>query len=111
MNTFPEAAKRRTESLIRALQTIVKKDPEQEVMGMALPVFDAVIEAIKDELGRDNPVVAAVAGVISADMISSGEPIRAADALLVAEMLDAEIGPRPMPSVRVSTLSRGDRRR
>jgi hypothetical protein len=94
---------------MRALEEVVKKDPEQEVMGMALPVFDAVIEAIKDELGKDNPVVAAIAGVISADMIGAGEPVRAADALLVAQMLDAEIGPRPMPTVRVGTISRGDR--
>jgi hypothetical protein len=33
--------------------------------------------------------------VISAETIRLGEPVRAADALLVAEQLDAAIGPRP----------------
>lgn len=92
---YPDKAKDRVVALIEALETIIKKDPEQEVQGMALPVFDAVLEAIKDDIGRDNPVVAAVAGIISPDTIAGGMPIRAADALLVAKMLDAELGRRP----------------
>jgi hypothetical protein len=73
-----------------------KRDPEQEVGAFALRVFDAVIEAIKADVGRDNPVVAAIAGVILPESIATGEPIRAADGLLVAKMLDAEIGPQPI---------------
>jgi hypothetical protein len=93
---YPRKAKDRVVALVDALQTLTKRDPDQEVGGMALPVFDAVIEAIKDDIGRDNPVVASVAGVISPETIAAGDPIRAADALLVAKMLDAEIGPYPM---------------
>jgi hypothetical protein len=93
---YPYKAKQRVTALIDALETLQKRDPEQEVGGIALPVFDAVVEAIKDDIGRDNPIVAAVAGIISPETIEAGQPIRAADALVVARMLDAEIGPRPI---------------
>ena len=64
---------------------------------MALPVLDAVIEGIKRDLG-DDPVVQAIAGVISPEVIAMGEPILAVDALFVAEQLDAAIGePPPRP--------------
>jgi hypothetical protein len=88
-------AKQHVEGLIEGLDTILQRDPDQEVGGMALPVLDAVVEAIKDDIGRDNPVVKAVAGVISPETIEAWEPIRTADALIVAKMLDAEIGRRP----------------
>jgi hypothetical protein len=94
--SYPRKAKDRVEALIEALKTIIERDPEQEVTGLALPVLDAVVEAIKEEIGRDNPVVQATAGVISPESIENGEPIRAADALLIAKMLDAEIGARPV---------------
>jgi hypothetical protein len=93
---YPYEAKKRVQGLIEALETLHKRDPEQEVGTFALPIFDEVVEAIKDDLGRDNPAVAAVAGIISPETVEAGEPIRAADALLVAKMLDAEIGPYPM---------------
>ncbi len=98
---YPHKAKERVENLIRGLTALQAKDPEQEVGGIALPVLDAVIETIKDDIGRDNPVVAAVAGIISPETIELGEPIRAADALLVATMLDAELGDVPwvMPGI------------
>lgn len=96
MEEYPYKAKERITSLIDALTTLTNRDPEQEVTGMALPVLDAVVEAVKDDIGRDNPVVRAVAGVISPEMIESGEPLRAADALMVAKMLDAEIGAWPI---------------
>jgi hypothetical protein len=65
-------------------------------------VFHTVIETIKDDIGRDNPVVQSVEGIISSELVASGERVRAADALLVAKTLDAEIGRRPMPSPVVS---------
>ena len=57
-------------------------------------MLDAVIESVRDALPND-PVVNAVRGVISPEQIALGELIRAADALLVAEQLDAAIGTRP----------------
>jgi hypothetical protein len=64
------------------------------VQGIALPVLDAVIESVRDAL-PDDPVVEAVRGVISPEQIMLGEPIRAADALLVARQLDAAVGEWP----------------
>jgi hypothetical protein len=65
---------------------MAQRDPEQEVQGIALPVLDAAIEDIKSALG-DDPIVRAVAGIISAETIEAGEPIRVVDALLVVEQL------------------------
>jgi hypothetical protein len=98
---YPSEAKTRIESLIQTLETLTRRDLDQEVRGIALPVFDAVLEAVKGDIGRDNPVVQAVAGIVSPETIEAGEPIRAADALMVAKMLEAEIGPRPRPGGRV----------
>ena len=92
---YPYDAKKRVTTLIDTLTTIVKEDPDEKVQGMALPVLHAVIEAIKVGAGRDNEVVVSTAGVISPEAIASGTPIRAADALIVARILDGEIGPYP----------------
>jgi hypothetical protein len=43
----------------------------------------------------DDPVVQSARGIITPQQIESGEPVRAADALLVAKQLDAAIGAYP----------------
>jgi hypothetical protein len=91
---YPYPAKRQIVSLVETLETLTKRDPEQEVQSIALPVLDAVIESVREVL-PDNPVVAAVRGILSPEQIALGEPIRAADALLVAKQLDAALGPEP----------------
>jgi hypothetical protein len=73
---------------------LTKRDPEQEVQGIALPVLDAVIEAAR-AARPDDPVVQSARGIITPEQIESGEPVRAADALLVAKQLDAAIGAYP----------------
>ncbi|MDJ1131508.1 hypothetical protein [Streptomyces iconiensis] len=93
-NDYPYSAKQKTEALVETLERLTERDPEQEVQGIALPVLDAVIESVRVALS-DDEVVDAVRGIISADQIALAEPIRAADALLVAKQLDAAIGPRP----------------
>lgn len=98
---FPYKAKQRIEALIDALSVLHSEDTEQEVRGLALPILDAVLEAIKDEIGRENPVVQAVAAVISPETIAEGDPLRAADALVVAKLLNAEIGPWPQQVKRM----------
>lgn len=95
MSNYPYKAKQRVEALVKSLRTMVDKDGEQEVQGIALPVLDAAIEDIKAAIPND-PVVIAVAGIISPETFEAGEPIRAVDALLVAEQLDAAIGRRPI---------------
>jgi hypothetical protein len=96
---FPYEAKKRVTALIEALTTVLPEDPDQKVQGVALPVLLAAIDAVKDGIGRDNPVVQSAAAVISPDTVASGEPIRAADALIVARILDGEIGPYPPMSL------------
>lgn len=92
--SYPYKAKRRMVALISTLRTMSERDPEQEVQGIALPALDAAIEDARAALSGD-PVVDVVAGIISPESIEFGEPIRAVDALLVAEQLSAAIGPKP----------------
>jgi hypothetical protein len=91
---YPYQAKDQIEALVETLQALTKRDPEQEVQGIALPVLDAVIESVRAAL-PDDPVVKAVRGIVSPEQIALGEPIRAAEALLVAKQLDAAVGPYP----------------
>lgn len=92
---YPYDAKRRVGALIKSLKTLIARDPEQEVQGFAIPVLDAALTAIKQSTPED-PVVKALVELMSADFIGAGEPIRAADMLVVAEQLDAAIGPYPV---------------
>jgi hypothetical protein len=92
---YPYDAKHKIVALVETLETLTRRDPEQEVQGMALPVLDAVIESVRLVL-PDDPVVKAVRGILSPEQVAAGEPIRAADALLVARQLDAAIGAYPL---------------
>lgn len=92
---YPYGAKRRVDALIKSLNTLVARDPEQEVQGIAIPVLDAALMEIKAAM-PDDAVVRALVDLVSADHIGSGEALRAADMLVVAEQLDAVIGPRPI---------------
>lgn len=91
---YPYDAEQHVEALIRSLQTLIARDPEHEVKGLAIPVLGATLEAIK-QAKSDDPVVGAVVEIMSADLISSGQPIPAAGMLVVAEQLNAAIGPLP----------------
>jgi hypothetical protein len=99
-DSYPYAEKRQITSLVQTLEQLTKRDPEQEVQFIALPALDAVIETVRTVL-PGNPVVEAVRGIVSPEQIASGEPIRAADALLVARQLDAALGPEP-PNIAVA---------
>jgi hypothetical protein len=103
MPPYPLKAKRRLDALIKSLRVLVARDPEQEVLGIALPVLDAVLEDVRAAI-PDDPVVQATARIISPDFIAAGEPVRAADALLVAEQLAAAIGPLPVAPVAVGRI-------
>jgi hypothetical protein len=78
-------------TLMHSLEMLVGRDPDQEVQGIALPVLDAVIEAVR-RVRLDNPIVQAARSVISPEQIESGEPVRAADTLMVTRQLDTAIG-------------------
>lgn len=91
---YPYDAKRRVIALIETLEPIVKLDSEQEIKGVAVPVFEAVLDMLKKAL-PDDPVAVAVIGAYAYE-IQSEKPVRAVDALFVARQIDAAIGPYPI---------------
>ncbi len=92
---FPYKAKERVVSLITTLEPIVNRDPEQEIQGIAVPVFESLLDELKDTL-EDDPVVGSVVTVYENEFFGNGEPVRAVDALLVARHIDAAIGAYPI---------------
>ena len=93
-NEYPYEAKRHIEALVDTLQALIARDPEQEVQSIALVPLGACIEYARVNL-PNNPVASVIAELFSADFIAAGEPLRAADALVVASQLNAAIGPYP----------------
>ncbi len=89
-------ARERLDDLAAELRMIVKRDPDQDVRGAALPVLDAAVTAGKDALDADDPIVAAIRDVISPEAIETGESVLASDALLVVTQLAAALPVRPM---------------
>lgn len=89
--------------LYRELQRITDRDAEQEVTGIAVPVLDALLEACK-RFVPDDPVVAAIDGLVTPDSVESGA-LRAVDAALVVGQLAAALGPeqRVPPPMGLST--------
>jgi len=92
-------------TLRQDLQRIVDRDPEQEVHGIAIPVLDAALSAVRD-LAADNSVVASVRDVISAEAVEEGEPVRATDILLVVTTLLAVL---PEPHRTIARIPKGER--
>lgn len=93
--------RRRLESLVSSLRKLVERDPEQEVTGFALPVVDAVLSTVREKLPGD-PVANVMREVISVETLADGEPVRAADLLVVVEQLQAILGPQPPPPPMVA---------
>lgn len=91
---YPYDVKRRVTALIETLESIVKLDSEQKIMGMAVSAFEAVIDELKKAL-PDDPIATAAIGAYEYEL-RTGEPVRAVDALLVARQFDAAIGPYPI---------------
>lgn len=70
------------------LGSIVAKDQEQEVRGIALPVLDAVVAAARKHLLLDDPVLGALPDLISPEALEAGEPVRAVDAFLAVSQIE-----------------------
>ncbi|MCP3911835.1 MAG: hypothetical protein GY713_12870 [Actinomycetia bacterium] len=87
---YPYEAKRRVEALIETLEPLVAKDSEQEIRGIAVPVFEATLDVLKEAL-PDDPVVQKVIGAYELEF-ETGEPVRAVDALLVARQVTPASG-------------------
>ena len=77
------------------LTELIERDPEQEVTGQALPVIDAVISEGRNALPPESTLATQIVDVISAETIEAGEPLRAADALLVVGQLIAALADQP----------------
>ncbi len=86
-----DMARKRAWLLYRQLQQIATQDPEQEVMGIAVPVLDALLEACKAFVA-DDPVVKAIEGLMTPALVEEGQ-LRAVDAALVVQQLAAALGP------------------
>jgi hypothetical protein len=94
----PWTVRRRLDGLIRQLEGITKRDPEQEVQGIALQVLDAVIVDARALVSGDDQIAASIADLISPESVERGDPIRAVDALLVVQTLRDSIR---MPPIHV----------
>jgi hypothetical protein len=88
-------ARRQLRALKATLEHLVDRDPEQEVQGIALPILDAVISAVRGVV-PDSEVVKSAREIISPDAVAHGESVRAADALVAVTAL-GEALPRPAP--------------
>lgn len=58
--------------------------------------MDAVLREAKQFVGDRDPVVAEIPDVVSPETVAAGEPVRAADMLVVGSILKARIGRPPM---------------
>ena len=89
--------------LYRDLFLVIERDPEQEILGIALPVVDAAIAHARQALAtHDHRLAPHIVEVISTDTCSDGRPIRALDAWLVVGQLLAALGVDGDPSVGVA---------
>lgn len=90
------------------LQALVRRDPEQEVQGIALPLIDAVVSEARELLPEGSTLASQVVELVSPSAIEEGDPIRAADALLVVGQLLAvyEHAENQKPNARVVSAAR-----
>lgn len=95
-----EHVRRSLRALVEDLRRLVDRDPEQEVLDMAVPVLDAAIRQARDVLA-EHPVAEAVADVVSPERVADWQQVRAADALLVANQLLAALPPPPPPRAMI----------
>jgi hypothetical protein len=72
------------------LERLANRDPEQEVLGLARTMLDAVV-AVCVEVLEDDPVVQSLGSGMTVDELLEGTPLRAADALVVVGQLDSAL--------------------
>lgn len=77
--------------LRRDLKELVARDPEQEVGGLALPLIDSVLREARERLPSESSLPAQIVDLISPEAIEAGEPIRAAEALVIVGQLLAAL--------------------
>jgi hypothetical protein len=87
-------ARRLLVTLRSNVATMVAKDAEQEVRGIAVQAVEAALSTVRGLIAQ-SPVMARVDEVISTYASEAGEPIRAVDVLLVVDLMLAELPPEP----------------
>ena len=79
------------------LLAVIQRDPEQEILGIALPVLDCVLTAAREHLEAAAStggvaVTAAMVDLISPRTVHEAVPIRALDTWLVVGQVLAALG-------------------
>ncbi|MCA1674307.1 MAG: hypothetical protein LC799_19670 [Actinobacteria bacterium] len=90
-------ARTRIGQLHTDLQSLVDRDPDQEVWEDVIPVLDAVIAVVRAAL-PDDPVLREVHSFYTTRATSERE-LRAAEALLIVGQVRAAVPPPPPPRV------------
>lgn len=98
--------------LLLSLREITKKDQEQDVMGIAVPILDMVVAAAREHVLPGDPVLERLPELVSSDLSDPwGDSIRAVDALIAVEQLllalDRAIAATRRPSRYNSSRSPG----
>jgi hypothetical protein len=94
-----QTAYRHVDQLVRELRSLVDRDPDQEVWGIAVPVLDEVLGWARTFVA-DNPVVGRMTDVVSVSHIADDQTVRAADALIVATQLRTALHKHmPLPGI------------
>jgi hypothetical protein len=93
------------EQLHQDLAALMERDPEQEVVGSAFPLLDAVLSEAREALPTDSTLRSQVADLAD-EAIVTGERVRAADALvIVGQLLAALRHYTEAPPKEISTLA------
>lgn len=85
--------RRQLQQLYLDLLAVIERDPEQEIIGIALPVVDCVLSAARQELAAESAtaLTEAMVELISPATVGEGAPIRALDTWLVVGQLLAAL--------------------
>jgi hypothetical protein len=78
------------------LSKLVDRDPDQEVNDLAVQYAEVALMAARNLLGTHHPVVVATSELISHEWLEAGEPIRAANLLVVVGQLLASLPGDPI---------------
>jgi hypothetical protein len=87
---YPYKAKARLQALISSLKTLLARDPDQEVDSIAIPDIEATFALVK----AARPDIE-TPQLFTAEYVAKGDTFRAAAVLIIAERIDAELGPYP----------------
>ncbi len=85
--------RRRLDHLHSDLEVIIKRDPDEEVGGWAVPALDGVLEEAKDVFREDDPVVRKLEHLMSPEAAVAGF-VAAKDLYLIVGQLFAGLPPR-----------------